>query len=116
MGGEGGVFGPPRISDPRTAYHTMITRTSTPKHSLICWFLRWPRRDSRAGGIFASRSVVAFLMHLILSAPRTVRSNVLLYFPHGTNVLQMDAWNSVLVIFLEPLHPPHFLVLSRLWN
>ena len=22
MGGEGGVFGPPRISDPRTAYHT----------------------------------------------------------------------------------------------
>ena len=23
MGGEGGVFGPPRISDPRTAYHTM---------------------------------------------------------------------------------------------
>ena len=21
-GGEGGVFGPPRISDPRTAYHT----------------------------------------------------------------------------------------------
>ena len=26
MGGEGGVFGPPRISDPRTAYHTQLDR------------------------------------------------------------------------------------------
>ena len=40
MGGEGGVFGPPRISDPRTAYHTMPTPWALPPHGRMvssCW-------------------------------------------------------------------------------